>query len=176
MLINNDININSIIRVCLLHDMGNMAKIKDNPDNDEEFINIRNKYINEFGLDDHLISIQIGKELGLNDYELEIMQGKESKRNEDIMNSNSFEIKICAYCDERVSPQGVESIKNRLEDAKHRYKGTTSVWGDEEKANHLIKCALEIEKQIMQYCSIIPEDINEKNIETYIEKLKNYEI
>ena len=63
------------------------------------------------------------------------MQKKESKINEEIMNSDSFEIKICAYCDERVSPHGVESIKDRLEDAKRRYKGTTSVWGNKEKAN-----------------------------------------
>ena len=137
------INKVSIIRVRLLHDMGNIAKIKDNPDND---------------------------------YELQIMQGKESKRNEEIMNSDSFEIKICAYCDERVSPTGVESIQKRLEDAKKRYKGTSSIWGDEKKADYLIECALEIEKQIMQYCSIKPEDINDDSIKEYIEVLKGYKI
>ena len=170
------INKDTIIRVSLLHDMGNIAKIKDNPDNDLEFINIRNKYIDKFGSDDHLISIEIGKEVGLTNYELEIMKEKESKRNEEIMKSNSFDVKICAYSDERVSPNGVESIKDRLEDAKERYKGTNSIWGTEEKANHLIECALEIEKQIMKYCKIKPEDINDKNIEKYIEELKEYEI
>lgn len=172
----NEIDKKSIIKVCLLHDMGNIAKIQDNPDNDEEFLRIRNKYTNEFGRNDHLISLQIGKELGLNERELKIMQGKESKRNKEIMNSDSFETKICAYCDERVSPYGVESIRDRLEDAKNRYKGTTSVWGNEAKANELINCALKIEKQIMQYCKITPKDINDKNIEKYIEKLKKYDI
>ncbi len=173
---NKEINTKSILRVCLLHDMGNIAKIKDNPDNDEEFIKIRNKYIEEFGTDDHLISLQIGKELGLNEYELEIMQCKESKRNEEIMNNDSFEIKICAYCDERVSPHGVVSIVDRLEDAKARYKGTASIWGNEEKANHLIESALTIEKQIMQYCKIKPEEINDNNIEKYIEELRKIDI
>ena len=37
-----DIDKKSILKVCLLHVMGNIAKIKDNPDNDEEFIKIRN--------------------------------------------------------------------------------------------------------------------------------------
>ena len=170
------LNKESIIRVCLLHDMGNIAKIKDNPDNDNEFINIRNRYISEFGLDDHQISLAIGKELGLSDYELQIMQGKESKRNEEIMNSDSLEIKICAYCDERVSPTGVESIQKRLEDAKKRYKVTSSIWGDEKKADYLIECALEIEKQIMQYCTIKPEDINDNSIKEYMEDLKGYKI
>ncbi len=173
---NDNLNKKSILKVLLLHDIGNMVKIKDNPDNDEEFIKIRNNYVEKYGLNDHLISLQIGKELGLNDYELELMQEKESKRNETIMNSNSFEIKICAYCDERVSPQGVENIKDRLEDAKVRYKGTSSVWGDEEKANYLIECALIIEKQIINCCNIEPEDINDKNIEKYIEELKKYDI
>lgn len=170
------INKESIIRVCLLHDMGNIAKINDNPDNDEMFIKIRNQFIDKYGLDDHRISLEIGKKLGLSENELNIMQGKESKRNEEIMNSDSFEIKICAYCDERVSPYGVDSIKDRLEDAKKRYKGTQSIWGNEEKANHLIDCAIEIEKQIMMYCKITPKDINDNNIESYIEKLKNYVI
>ena len=33
-----------------------------------------------------------------------------------------------------------------------------------------------IEKQIMEYCSIKPEDINDNSIKKYIEKLKIYEI
>ena len=173
---NKEIDKKSIIRVCLLHDMGNLAKIKDNPDNDEDFIRIRTEYIEKFGLDDHEISLAIGKEMGLNESELQIMQGKESKRNEEIMNADSFEIKICAYCDERVSPCGVQSIKDRLEDAKNRYKGTKSIWGNEEAANHLIECALKIENQIMKYCKIKPEEINDKNIQEYIERLKEYEI
>jgi len=68
-------------------------------------------------------------------------------------------------------------IKERLEDAKIRYKNKPlSVWSNEEKANHLIECSLEIEKQIMQYCGIKPEDINDKSIEKYIEKLRNFDM
>lgn len=68
-------------------------------------------------------------------------------------------------------------IKERLEDAKVRYKDKPlSVWSNEEKANHLIECSLGIEKQIMEYCNIKPEDINDNSIEIYIEQLKKYEI
>lgn len=34
----------AIIRVCLLHDMGNMVKIPEDFSTDEEFIKIRKKY------------------------------------------------------------------------------------------------------------------------------------
>ena len=76
-----------------------------------------------------------------------------------------------------MAPDGVVGIKERLEDAKVRYKDRPmSVWSDEEKANRMIECALEIEKQIMQFCKIKPEDINDKSIENYIEKLKKYDM
>lgn len=97
--------------------------------------------------------------------------------NEETYKSDSYEVKICAYCDQRVAPDGVVSIKERLEDAKVRYKDRPlSVWSNEEKAKHLIECSLGIEKQIMQFCDIMPEDINDESIAKYIEKLKQYEI
>ena len=53
---------------------------------------------------------------------IEILDGKRSRKNEETLNSNSYERKICAYCDQRVAPDGVVGIKERLEDAKVRYK------------------------------------------------------
>ena len=50
------------------------------------------------------------------------------------------------------------------------------MWSNEEKANQLIKWALEIEKQVMRYCKLKPEDINNQSIQTYIDRLKEYEI
>ena len=137
----------SIIRVSLLHDMGNMVKILEDESKDEEFLNVRKKYFDKYGT------------------------------NEETLKSNSYERKICAYSDQRVAPDGVVGIKERLEDAKIRYKDKPlSVWSNEEKANHLIECSLGIEKQIMEHCKLNPEDINDDSIKTYIEQLKKYEI
>ena len=81
------------------------------------------------------------------------------------------------YADQRVAPYGVTSLKERLEEIKKRYKNVvSSVWSNGEMANHLIECSLEIEKQIFQYCNLRPEDINDRTIEIYIEKLKEYDI
>ncbi len=172
-----EIETESIIRVSLLHDMGNMVKIPEDFSNDEEFIKIRKEYFNKYGTNDHEINLEIGKQEGLTEKEIVILDGKRSRKNEEILASNSYERKICAYCDQRVAPDGVVGIRERLEDAKIRYKGKTlSVWSNEEKANHLIECSLGIEKQIMKYCKLNPEDINDDSIKTYIEKLKKYEI
>ena len=172
-----EIDKNAIIRVSLLHDMGNMVKIPEDFSNDKEFIAIRKKYFDKYGTNDHEINLEIGKIEGLSDKEITILDGKRSRKNEQTLNSDSYEIKICAYCDQRVAPDGVVDLKARLEDAKVRYKDKPlSVWSNEEKANHLIDCAVGIEKQIMEYCNISPKDINDESIEKYIIKLREYDI
>lgn len=171
------INKEAIIRASLLHDMGNMAKISDDEIEDEKFRKIRKDYIDKYERNSHKINLIIAKEEGLNDYEIEIIDKKSSKRGEETLNSERYDVKMLLYSDQRVAPYGVTSLKERLEEVKKRYKNiSSSVWSNEEKANHLIKCSLEIEKQIMKYCDRLPEDINDKNIAIYIEKLKNYEI
>ena len=166
----------AITRVSLLHDMGNMVKIPEEGQ-DREFIKLRRKYFEKYGTNDHEINMLIGKNLGLNNKELEILDGKRSRKNEQTAKSDNYEIKICAYCDQRVAPDGVVSLKERLEDAKIRYKDRPlSVWSNEEKANQLIKLALEIEEQVMRYCKLKPEDINNQSIQTYIDRLKEYQI
>ena len=166
----------AITRVSLLHDMGNMVKIPEEGQ-DREFIEIRRKYFEEYGTNDHAINMVIGKKEGLTEKELEILDGKRSRKNEQTAKSDNYEIKICAYCDQRVAPDGVVSLKERLENAKIRYKDKPlSVWSNEEKANQLIKWALQIEEQIMKYCKRTPEDINNQSIQAYIDRLKEYEI
>ena len=172
-----DIDKQAIIRVCLLHDMGNMVKIPEDFSKDEKFIKIRKEYFDKYGTNDHEINLEIGKQEGLTEKELTILDGKRSRKNEETLKSNSYERKICAYCDQRVAPNGVVSIKERLEDAKVRYKNKPlSVWSNEEKANHLIDCSLGMEKQIMEHCILNSDDINDRTIKKYIEKLKKYDI
>lgn len=172
-----EIDNKAIIRVCLLHDMGNIVKIPEDFSKDQEFLKIRKKYLDKYETNDHEINLEIGKQEGLTEQELTILDGKRSRKNEETLKSNSYERKICAYCDQRVAPDGVVSINERLEDAKVRYKNKPlSVWSNEEKANHLIECSLGIEKQIMQYCKLKPENINDFSIKEYIEKLKTYNI
>lgn len=167
----------AIVRVSLLHDMGNILKIPKDFSKNENFIEIRRKYFEKYGTNDHALNLEIGKIEGLTQKELEILDGKRSRKNEETLACSSYERKICAYCDQRVAPQGVVSIWERLEDAKKRYKNSPlSVWSNEEKANRLIECSLAIEKQIMQFCDLAPEEINDESIGEYIEKLKKYEI
>ncbi len=167
----------AIIRVSLLHDMGNILKIPEDFSKDENFLKIRKQYFQKYGTNDHELNIEIGKIEGLTEKELAILDGKRSRKNEETLKSDSYERKICAYCDQRVAPNGVVGIVERLEDAKKRYKDKPlSVWSDEAKANRLMKCSLEIEKQIMQFCAIKPEEITDERIAKFVKELKKYEM
>ncbi len=167
----------AVMRVSLLHDMGNILKIPEDFSDDEGFKELRRKYFEIYGTNEHELNMEIGRIEGLSEKELTILEGKRSRYNEQTLKSDVYEVKICAYCDQRVAPDGVCSIRERLEDAKERYKDRPfSVWSDEKKANRLIECSLAIEKQIMDCCDIGPEDINDESIAGYIENLREYEI
>lgn len=167
----------AIIRVSLLHDMGNIIKIPEKELKNKKTIELRRKYIEQYGEYEHNTNIAIAKQEGLTEKEIMILDGKRSRKNEETYQSDCYEIKICAYCDQRVAPDGVKGIKERLEDAKIRYKNKPlSVWSNEEKAKHLIDLAIGIENQIMKYCKITPEEINDNTIQENIQKLKNYNI
>lgn len=172
-----EINEKTIIRVCLLHDMGNIVKIPEGFSKDENFNKIRRQYLEKYGHYDNIINLDIGKKEGLTDKELKVLDGMQSSENEKTRDLNEYERKICTYCDQIVAPYGVVGVVERLQDAKKRYeKYPLSNWANEEKAKHIIKCALEIEKQIMKHCKIKPQDINDNSVQKYIEKLKTYEM
>lgn len=172
-----EIDKEAIIRVSLLHDMGNIIKIPEADLENEKTIELRRKCIEKYGEYEHYTNMAIGKEEGLTEKELSILDGKRSRKNEETYQSDNFEIKICTYCDQRVAPDGVRGIKERLEEVRTRYKNKpNSVWSNEEMSNHLIQCALGIEKQLMEFCSLRPEDINDNSIQENVEKLKKYEI
>lgn len=133
----------AIIRVSLLHDMGNIIKIAEEDLENKKTIELRRQYIEKYGEYEHYTNMAIAKKEGLSQKELDILDKKRSRRNEETYQSGSYEVKICTYCDQRVAPDGVRGVKERLEEVRTRYKNKSkSVWSNEEKAKHLIQCAI----------------------------------
>lgn len=168
---------NSLLRIALLHDMGNMAKIQDNQIDNPKFAKIRKKYIDRYGKDDHKINLVIGQQEGLTYEELKILDNKRLIRNKEIKDSNDYILKICAYCDQRVAPNGVESLEGRLKELQERHKNKPNGSMHNPKiAEQLIKYGLEVEQQVIKQCKLVPEQINNQTISLYIEELKKYNI
>ena len=165
-----------LYRVLLLHDMGNLVKISENEYNCQSFRKNRAHYYSLFGYDDHAVSLQIGKELGLSEKELKLMEDKVFVNNEYILSCDSFETKIGAYCDQRVAPDGVLPLLDRLNQAKIRYKNKPNSSMNNPKTDYLIECAVKIEKQVMNNCLIKPKDVNDTSISEYIEQFRRYQL
>lgn len=170
------VNSNSLYRVLLLHDMGNIVKIPKEEFSDPIFQIVRKKYFDLYGKDDHTVSLVIGEELGLLENELKLMNEKIFINNEDILHSDSFEIKIGAYCDQRTAPNGVMPLLERLNEAKERYKDKPGSSMNNPRTDFLIQCAAIIEKQIMNNCNVSPDDITDVSIQEYIQFFKDYDI
>ena len=166
----------SLYRVLLLHDMGNIVKISGSEISDRNFQQIRKHFIEAYGYDDHAVSEAIGLELGLSEHEIYIMKNKIFILNDHIVDCQEYELKIGAYCDQRVAPESVMPLLGRLNEAKERYKDKPGSSMNNPKTDYLIQCAVKIEKQVMEYCDILPEQINDENISEYIDYFRGYEI
>lgn len=170
------LNTNSLLRVLLLHDMGNILKITPDQIKDSKFLAFREECIAKYGHDDHLLTEAICTKEGLTPEEISIMNEKIFMKNDKTLLSDSFMIKIAAYCDQRVAPNGVSSLKERMEEGKLRYQNRPGTSFNNPRTDEMIAASYEIEKQIMQYCTITPEDINDISITPYLETLKQYSI
>jgi len=170
-----------IITACLLHDMGNIIKFKTGvlsefyePESVEYWQGVKKEYIKKYGKDQHEATIKIIQELGLPD-NLALLAGRNSfSLICEHCDSDDINMKIVHYADGRVDPYGIVSYKERMDEAKNRYK--TKKENEEKERERLTQCGKEIEKQIFSKCKIKPEDINNESIAPIILELKNFVI
>ena len=64
------------------------------------------------------------KEIGVRDVIVDMIEKKQFINNINTYHDDNYAIKICAYADQRVSPNGVLSLENRLNEAIVRYRGS----------------------------------------------------
>ncbi len=172
----------SIIKACLLHDMANIIKFNLNyfpehnkPEGIEYWQGIKNEYILKYGNDEHQASLLIARELGVSEQIYNLIYCIDSSSVEMIAKENDFSQKVCMYADNRVTPFGIVSIEERSLEAKERYKDHPHSF-DEERRSFFMENMFLIEKQIFSGLNIKPENINDESIVDYIEKLKVFSI
>jgi HD superfamily phosphohydrolase YqeK len=79
----------------------------------------------------------------------------------------TWEEKLVYYADKRVRHDQIVSIAERLEDGRKRYFPDGNLPPDD----HLVEKALyKLEKEICSKAGVKPGDINEKNVEPFLEK------
>ncbi len=171
------------IAACLFHDMGNIIKfdLERFPEFTKEkgldyWLEVQKEYILKYGEDEHGTTFAIAKELNLNESVREIIDNVGFSKAKDNLDSNSFEFKIAAYADMRVGPHGILSLRERLDDLKARYANRPRKRERKESSEVLIESLHGIERQIFEYCSIKPEEINDVSATSVILELQDFKV
>jgi hypothetical protein len=179
------VNRDDIITTMLIHDIGNIAKMdfsnyKVLPDENKGITywqGIQQEFIKKYGADDHVATFNIASELGLKPRILWLVINKIFVHNEMIAASDDYELKICAYSDQRTGPYGIVSLKERFDELRRRYGNRAGASINHPRAKHLIESAFEIEKQVLQFTSLSKNsDIINQKIPGIISELSRYMI
>jgi len=180
-----ELSLRKILRVLLLHDAGNVVKINYDKSpgvlgadvrDIERWKRLQREFIEKYGTDDHKVSRRIATECGCSSDELELMDAKVFVKNDITVALSNFDVKVAAYADQRVGPQGVMPLLDRLREAQARYRDVPGSSMNNPRTEFLIDCAQRIERQVMQFCRLSPEAITDVTIAPYLEKLRSYEI
>lgn len=181
-----ELNEKDITETLLLHDIGNLVKVTEDkfeslfPDtypmeSFQYWRNIRKSIIQRYGKTDTEATSNIVKEIGVSNTVMNMLEKKQFVNNIDTYNNNDYAIKICAYADQRVSPNGVLSLENRLNEAIIRYRGVKNASVNSSNREELVEYAKKIEQQLFEFIDGKPDDITDSAITNYIEKLKNFQ-
>ncbi len=172
----------SIVRACILHDMGNIIKFRleqfpdwNQPEGLEYWQKIKNEYIEKYGDNEHTASLIIAKELKTSSYVQELVNSIDSSFVEKIAMGDDICKKICIYVDNRVNPNGIVSAEEHSLEAQKRYENHPHAFSDEKRL-FFNKSLFLIENQIFSNSKIIPENINDESIIPFLEILKDFSI
>ncbi len=170
----------NVVTACLLHDMGNIIKFKldlfpENlkPEGLAYWQQVQDEYRQKYGMDEHLATIEIAKEIGVSDEVLLILEKYGFSKAKITNLSRDFSFKIAAYSDHRVSPVGVVSLVERLEEARKRYVG---VKYDEKSFAESADFWQKTERQIIGLTDITPDFVTNERVEEIIGKLGGFEV
>ncbi|MCX6747663.1 MAG: HD domain-containing protein [Candidatus Nomurabacteria bacterium] len=171
-----------IVKVCLLHDMGNIIKFQldyfpevNKPEGLEYWQNVQREFIEKYGDDEHNATMQIMRELGVSEELIQLADQNHFHLLCDHAKGNDMFVKIMHYADMRVGPFGVLSYEERMDEAKKRYANHKDKFKEEGRLE-LVECGREVERQIFAHCSIKTEDVNDESIKDTMERLKEFVI
>lgn len=178
-----DLDRESLILAALVHDLGNIVKMDNmttfpdffEPEGVEYWSGVRDEFVLKYGDNDHHANFKILHELEMPELIISIVDQNDFRDLCTKLKNTSIEAQIMHYADGRVSPHGVLSYFDRMEESGARYrKDHDEVWDNHRKS--LVVCGLELEQEIFANCKIKPTDITNESIAPIIEELRGFVI
>jgi hypothetical protein len=176
----------TVTRVGLFHDLGNIIKAdlplyKEFlvPEGLDYWEGVKREFFERFGTDEHVATQELARAIGLGERELELIENMRFVRTQWIVEEASLEQKICKYADMRVSPWGIVPMRERLAEARERYKGKPMDPGEtytpESLARSAALCDM-LESQLVERLGLVPHDITDVSMASVVEELKRYPV
>lgn len=183
------VNTRSLLTACLLHDMGNIIKFDMTlhpdlfePEGIDHWIKVKELFINRFGNDEHVATLEIAKEIGVSLGTLEIISSIGfSKAVNLVGKKDRSEEKIACYSDHRVGIFGVLPLSDRMEEGRKRFRRNKNL-GDSYKKEHYEKFEVlaegmkSLEIEIFNHTKISKEYIQDQTVNQITAKLVDFDL
>lgn len=184
-----ELNKRNIQAAMLLHDMGNIIKFDLSLSPEllggkglEYWKGIQDQFIHKYGRDEHKATLAIAQELAVPERVIYLIDQVGFNKSISNLNCKDWEVWIVAYSDSRVTPYGVTSLLERLDDGVKRYAKNKQISpltlaATKSDFGQLAAALQEIEAQIFaQLTGITPKDITTESTETLIPDLEKFEL
>jgi hypothetical protein len=169
---------NSLKKMTLLHDVGNLVKFELDkyPEylgkeiaNIEHWRQVQKKFIAKYGTDDHAATQKILLEIGIDRQTAELIAGKSFGQSLDILNSHNWLLKLLYYADMRTLPMGIGSLSDRVADIRHRYSAKPHL------EDFIIACK-QVEDQVQSQLDVSVSEITDESAPLNYQILETFEI
>lgn len=178
------LNRDFITKACLFHDIGNIIKFDFRQDrlieiSDQDaakWKKVQEDFIAKYGPNENIAVNKIVAEIGLEENVQMLLKQTGIEKIRFALTTDNWDVKLIRIADERISPQGVVTMRERYADLLARYQGRDHHLADKKENEERLALALELEKQIQSKCTIDLQKITDTDIEPYIERLREYEI
>ncbi len=176
----------NVAKACLLHDIGNIIKFNLDyypdllqPEGKEYWQKVKDRFIEKYGNEEHKASEKIAQEIGVSKKVISLINAIGFPYGQIVFEKGDFLEMICCYSDQRVTPFGVSSLKDRVADGLDRIMKNHNLTNKDEmiKTNKFYGAYFEkMEKKIFENCRIQPAEINDESISSYMNNLNEFEV
>ena len=178
-----DLDADKMIAACLLHDMGNIIKINLQilpellePEGAEYWGTVKARFIEKYGPDENQATHRIVEEIRVNPRVLELIDSFGFVKTIDVYRSNDLAKQICCYADTRVTPLGVASLRERIEEGRKRHLRSGKAIQGDNRFKELVSYLERIEQCVFEHCTLRPEEITDSGIKQGLEDLRKFDI
>ena len=123
-----ELDTKNIVTACLLHDMGNLIKAKMDsmpelyePEGVAYWTQVQTEMKEQYGNDEHVATVAMVDEINPGKEAAFYFDSIGTENTSRVHAGDSLGAKIATYCDMRVGPFGIISIKQRMDDLRERY-------------------------------------------------------